>query len=285
MPDTTIEEIAANLSFGGWHKRFRHRSEVLDCDMTFAAYLPPQAETERVPLVWWLSGLTCTDENFMHKAGAQRMASKYGMALICPDTSPRGTDLPGEHDNYDFGSGAGFYINATERPWSNHYRMYDYVTEELPQLAARHLPLSDRAGIFGHSMGGHGALVCALKKPDQYQSVSAFAPICNPSASAWGQKAFSGYLGNDREAWKAWDASELIRAHGSDHHILVDQGEADDFLAEGQLAPEALEGACEAAGVKLELHRRPGYDHSYFFIASFIDDHLRHHARNLSDRG
>ncbi len=285
MSDTTIEEIAANLSFGGWHKRFRHRSEVLNCDMTFATYLPPAAEAGPVPALWWLSGLTCTDENFMHKAGAQRMASKYGLALICPDTSPRDTDLPGEHDSYDFGSGAGFYVNATERPWSKHYRMYDYVTEELPHLAARHFPLSNRTGIFGHSMGGHGALVCALKNPDQYQSVSAFAPICNPSASAWGQKAFSGYLGNDRETWKAWDASELVRALGSDHHILIDQGEADNFLAEGQLGPEALEGACKAAGVKLELHRRPGYDHSYFFIASFIDDHLRHHARNLSDCG
>jgi len=285
MTATPIEEIAASLSFGGWHKRYRHRSEVLDCDMTFAAYLPPAAEAGPVPVLWWLSGLTCTDENFMQKAGAHRMASQYGIAIICPDTSPRGTDLPREHDSYDFGSGAGFYVNATRQPWSNHYRMYDYVTEELPQLVTRQLPVSERAGIFGHSMGGHGALVCALKNPDQYQSVSAFAPICNPSASAWGQKAFKGYLGDNREAWKDWDASELIRAHGSDHHILVDQGEADNFLTEGQLKPEALESACEAAGVKLELHRRADYDHSYFFIASFIDDHLRHHARHLSGRG
>lgn len=276
-----MEEVAANRSFGGWHKRFKHRSDVLDCDMIFAAYLPPAAEEGPVPALWWLSGLTCTDQNFMEKAGAHRMAAELGVAIVCPDTSPRGVDLPGEDDSYDFGAGAGFYLNATRAPWNRHYHMFDYVTEELHGLVSSNLPVSDRQAISGHSMGGHGALICALRKPDQYRSVSAFAPINNPMECDWGKKAFSGYLGNDREAWKAWDASELIRAHGSDHSILIDQGEADNFLHDGQLRPEALESACKDAGVELELRRQPDYDHSYFFIASFIDDHLRYHARHL----
>lgn len=276
-----MEEIAANRSFGGWHRRFKHRSRVLDCDMIFGAYLPPAAENGPVPALWWLSGLTCNDQNFMEKAGAHRMAAELGVAIIAPDTSPRGVDLPGEDDSYDFGSGAGFYINATRAPWNRHYHMFDYVTEELHQLVSGELPVSDRQAISGHSMGGHGALICALKQPDQYRSVSAFAPINNPMECDWGKKAFSGYLGDDREAWKEWDASELIRAHGSDHAILVDQGEADNFLHDGQLRPEALEAACKDAGVELKLRRQPDYDHSYFFIASFIDDHLRYHARHL----
>ena len=280
MPKT-LREISANRSFGGWHKRFGHRSEALDCDMVFAVYLPPAAEQGPVPALWWLSGLTCTDENFMHKAGAQRMASALGIALIVPDTSPRGVDLPGDDDSYDFGTGAGFYLNATRSPWNRHYFMYDYVVSELPLLITRALPFNGRQAISGHSMGGHGALVCALKNPHLYRSVSAFAPICNPTRSAWGEKAFSGYLGDDREAWKAWDACELIRAAGSRHHVLVDQGEADEFLGAGELRPEALEAACRQAGVKCTLRRQPGYDHSYFFIATFIEDHLRHHARHL----
>jgi S-formylglutathione hydrolase len=277
-----LEEIGANLSFGGWHKRYKHRSEVLDCDMVFAVYLPPAAAAGKVPVLWWLSGLTCTDENFMQKAGAQRMASQLGIAIVCPDTSPRGTDLPGEHDSYDFGSGAGFYVNATQAPWSRHYRMYDYVTQELPALLGRELPLDlERQAVSGHSMGGHGALICALKNPTGYRSVSAFAPIANPSECDWGRKALSGYLGTSRDDWKAWDASELMRAHGCPHKLLVDQGEADNFLAEGQLRPEALQAACASAGVDLELRMQPGYDHSYFFIATFIEDHLRHHAAAL----
>ncbi len=277
-----VKEIAANRSFGGWHKRFKHRSQMLGCDMVFAVFLPPAAALGPVPALWWLSGLTCTDENFMHKAGAHKQAAELGIAIICPDTSPRGTDLPGEHDDYDFGSGAGFYLNATRPPWDGHYRMFDYVTEELPALIRQQLPINDCQSISGHSMGGHGALICALKKPDRYRSVSAFAPITNPSQCAWGEKAFTGYLGNDRESWKAWDSCELIRQSGSGFELLVDQGEADNFLHDEQLRPEALEAACRDAGVSLTLRRQPDYDHSYFFIASFIDDHLQHHARFLT---
>ncbi|MFO7788287.1 MAG: S-formylglutathione hydrolase [Halospina sp.] len=276
----TLELVSENKSFGGWLRRYRHRSEVLDCDMVFGIYLPPQAESQSVPLLWWLSGLTCTDENFMQKAGAHRVAAELGMAIICPDTSPRGTDLPGEHDSYDFGSGAGFYVDATQAPWNQHYRMYSYVVEELPDLAHNVFPLNGQEAISGHSMGGHGALVCALHNPERYQSVSAFAPVCHPVNCPWGEKAFGNYLGDDREAWKAWDASELIRSHGTALSVLVDQGGADNFLEAGQLQPEALETACSESGVDLTLRYQVGYDHSYFFIASFIEDHLRfHHAR------
>jgi S-formylglutathione hydrolase len=231
-------------------------------------------------VLYWLSGLTCNDENFMQKAGAQRVAAELGIALVAPDTSPRGCNLPGEDDSYDFGSGAGFYLNATEQPWAAHYRMYTYVSEELPALIERHFPVTERRAISGHSMGGHGALICALKNPGRYRSVSAFAPISNPSHCPWGEKAFSGYLGSDREGWKAWDSCELIATARERLPILVDQGDADQFLQQ-QLKPEALEAACAAAGHPLELRIRPGYDHSYFFIASFIEDHLRHHARAL----
>ncbi|MGM0449373.1 MAG: S-formylglutathione hydrolase [Pseudomonadota bacterium] len=277
----TLELVSETKSFGGWLRRYRHSSEVLGCDMVFGIYLPPQAETQSVPLLWWLSGLTCTDENFMQKAGAHRVAAELGMAIICPDTSPRGTDLPGEHDSYDFGSGAGFYVNATQAPWNQHYHMYSYVADELPDLVHNAFPLNGQEAISGHSMGGHGALVCALHNPERYQSVSAFAPICHPVNCAWGEKAFGGYLGDDREAWKAWDACELMRQKGSDHSLLVDQGDADNFLEAGQLQPEALEAVCTEVGVDLTLRYQPGYDHSYFFIASFIEDHLRFHARHM----
>lgn len=276
-----LELVSATKSAGGWLKRYRHHSEVLHCDMVFAIYLPPAAEQQNVPLLWWLSGLTCTDENFMQKAGAHRSAAALGLAIVCPDTSPRGLDLPGEHDSYDFGSGAGFYVNASQAPWQRHYRMYDYVTEELPALVAAHFPVNGRQAISGHSMGGHGALICALKHPQRYASVSAFAPICAPSHCPWGEKAFSGYLGSDREAWKDWDACALINAEGSALPLLVDQGDADDFYQQGQLQPEALQQACDAAGVPLTLRMQPGYDHSYFFIASFIDEHLQYHHRHL----
>ncbi len=277
-----IELLSATKSFGGWLKRYKHRSKVLNCEMIFAIYLPPAAEEQKVPLLWWLSGLTCTDENFMQKAGAQRMAAELGMAIVCPDTSPRGTELTGEHDSYDFGSGAGFYVNATQSPWSQHYRMYDYVTSELPALVNQHFPLNGKESISGHSMGGHGALICALKNPGRYRSVSAFAPITHPSQCPWGEKAFSGYLGENREAWKAWDSCELIRQHGSEQPLLVDQGEADNFYTDGQLLPEDLQAACQEAGVELNLRMQAGYDHSYFFIASFIDEHLKYHAQHLT---
>ena len=248
--------------------------------MIFGVFLPPQAAQGPVPLLWWLSGLTCTDENFMHKAGAQRLAAELGMAIICPDTSPRGTDLPGEHESYDLGSGAGFYVNATRAPWSAHYNMYDYVTRELPSLVSAQLPVSGRQSISGHSMGGHGALICALKNPGQYRSVSAFAPICHPSECGWGIKALGAYLGEDRNNWTDWDAAKLIPKAGEQLPILIDQGRDDEFLAD-QLKPGSLEQACIAAHHPLELRMQEGYDHSYYFVASFINDHLRHHARAL----
>jgi S-formylglutathione hydrolase len=280
MSPQAPELIASNKCFDGWLKRYKHTSTATGTEMIFAIYLPPQAQTQPVPVLYWLSGLTCTDENFMQKAGAQRLAAELGMAIVAPDTSPRGTDHPGEHDSYDFGSGAGFYVNATEAPWAENYRMYDYVVDELPALIEAHFPVTDQRAISGHSMGGHGALICALKNPGRYRSVSAFAPISNPINCPWGEKAFSGYLGADRETWKAWDSCELIASARERLPLLVDQGEADDFLAE-QLKPQALQAACEAAGHPLELRLQPGYDHSYFFIASFIADHLRHHAAAL----
>lgn len=282
MPATdALEVVSRNRCFDGEVTRYRHRSRALDCDMVFGAYLPPRAETAPVPVIYWLSGLTCTDENFMQKAGAQRLAAQLGIAIVCPDTSPRGTQLPGEHDDYDFGSGAGFYVNATRAPWDRHYRMYDYVVDELPALVEANLRVTQARSIAGHSMGGHGALVCALRNPARYRAVSAFAPICNPCDVPWGRKAFTGYLGNDEQCWREYDAVRLIRAgHRPPGTLLVDQGEADNFLGD-QLRPEALEGACAEAGVPLDLGRWPGYDHSYYFIASRIDAHLNHHARAL----
>ena len=277
---STMTEIAANKSFGGWLKRYKHHSTSLNCEMIFAVYLPPQAETQPVPLLWWLSGLTCNDENFMQKAGAQRIAAKLGVAIICPDTSPRGLDLPGEHASYDFGSGAGFYLNATQEPWQANYRMYDYVTQELPELVMANLPLNGRESISGHSMGGHGALVLALRQPDRYASVSAFAPITNPSNCPWGEKAFTGYLGDERSNWAQYDTCELIAAGQSQQELFVDQGEADQFKDE-QLCPDRLQAICTAKNHPLIYRSHAGYDHSYFFIASFIEDHLRYHARYL----
>ena len=275
-----LEEIAAQRCFGGWQMRYRHHSEVIGGDMVFGVFLPPHAERGPVPALLWLSGLTCSDENFMQKAGAQRVAAELGLAIVCPDTSPRHTDFPGEHDDWDFGSGAGFYVDATEAPWREAYRMYSYVTDELPALAERDLPLDGRWGISGHSMGGHGALVCALKNPGRYAAVSAFAPICNPSNCPWGRKAFSAYLGEDRDAWEAWDAARLLQDAAEQLPILVDQGEDDPFPGE-QLRPGALEQAAIATHHPLDVRMRPGYDHSYYFVATFIDEHLRHHARAL----
>ena len=278
----TLELLSSNRSFGGWHRRYRHRSSTLDCDMQFAVYLPPQAEQgERLPVLYWLSGLTCTDENFMQKAGAQRVAAELGLVLVAPDTSPRGEGVPGDPEGaWDFGLGAGFYLNASEQPWARHYRMHDYVVHELPALIEAHLPVSERRGISGHSMGGHGALVCALRNPGRYRSLSAFAPISNPLDCPWGEKAFSRYLGEDRATWPAWDACILLAGATQKLPILVDQGDADSFL-ETQLKPLALKVAAEAVGYPLTLRLQPGYDHSYYFIASFIEDHLRHHAAAL----
>ncbi len=282
----SMENIACNKSFGGWHKRYRHRSATLGCDMVFAIYLPPQAELgAKLPALYWLSGLTCTDENFMQKAGAQRIAAELGMIIVAPDTSPRGAEVPGDPDGaWDFGHGAGFYLNATETPWAKHYRMHDYVVHELPALIEANFPASDMRGISGHSMGGHGALVCALRNPGRYRSISAFAPICQPSDCPWGEKAFSRYLGNDRTKWMEWDASRLITQAQEKLPLLIDQGDRDSFLAE-QLRPEALRTAAASTGYPLTLRMQPGYDHSYYFMASFIDEHLRFHAQALQGSG
>jgi S-formylglutathione hydrolase len=275
-----METVSSTVTFGGELRRVQHRSEACNCDMTFSVFLPPQAKSGPIPALYWLSGLTCTDENFTIKAGAQRAAAALGLALVCPDTSPRGTDLPGEHDDWDFGSGAGFYVNATQAPWSDHYRMYDYVTKELPALIDAHFPVTDRCGISGHSMGGHGALTCYLKNPGKYRSVSAFAPICHPSECSWGQKAFTNYLGEDRNDWEAYDASRLIGNAQEKLPILIDQGTEDEWLSD-QLKPGALEQAAIASHYPLQIRMREGYDHGYYFVASFIEDHLRHHARAL----
>jgi len=275
-----LENISRNRSFGGWHKQYRHRSDVLGCDMRFAIYLPPQAATKAVPVLYWLSGLTCTDENFMQKAGAHRMAAELGIALVAPDTSPRGEGVA-DDDGYDLGQGAGFYLNATQEPWAQHYRMEDYVLKELPELIESVFPVTNKRAISGHSMGGHGALTLALKNTGHFCSVSAFSPIVNPVNVPWGEKAFTAYLGDNRETWKAYDSCELIRQAKEHLPILVDQGDGDDFL-QSQLKPENLVAAAKASGYPLQLRMQEGYDHSYYFIASFIEEHLRFHHAYLS---
>jgi S-formylglutathione hydrolase len=277
-----VELVSAARSFGGEQRVYKHASTQTGTEMRFAAYLPPAALTgARVPVLWFLSGLTCTEENFTVKAGAQRVAAELGLLLIAPDTSPRGESVP-DDKAYDFGQGAGFYVDATQEPWAANYRMESYISEELPALVAAHLPADlTRQGITGHSMGGHGALTLALKSPDRYKSVSAFAPICAPLRCPWGEKALAGYLGEDRAAWRRYDATALIVDGARLPEILVDQGLADNFLA-AQLKPELLEEACAKAGIPLTLRRQPGYDHSYYLIASFIEDHLRWHAARLN---
>ena len=276
----TIENLSSNKSFGGWHKQYQHHSETLNCEMHFAIYLPPQAvDGQRVPVLYWLSGLTCTDENFMQKAGAQQFAAQLGIALVAPDTSPRG-EAVADDEGYDLGQGAGFYVNATQEPWSRHYRMHDYVLNELAQLIEAQFPVNGERSIAGHSMGGHGALVLALRNPERYRSVSAFSPISNPVNCPWGKKAFTAYLGEDSGKWEEYDASLLMRQAAAKVPALVDQGEADSFLEE-QLKPEALQAAAEAIGYPLRLRRHDGYDHSYYFIASFIEEHMLFHARHL----
>ena len=272
----TTERIEHRACFGGWQDVYRHRSEVLGCDMTVGVYLPPQVEQGPCPVLYWLSGLTCTEQNFITKAGAQRYAAEHGIILVAPDTSPRGEDVA-DAEGYDLGKGAGFYVNATQAPWASHYRMYDYIVDELPAWVEADPMASDRRAISGHSMGGHGALTIALKNPGRYRSVSAFSPIVAPTQVPWGQKAFAAYLGDDREAWKAWDTVELVRQAREPLPLLVDQGDADEFL-QGQLKPELLQAAAAEAGHPLTLRMRPGYDHSYYFIASFIGDHIAHHA-------
>ncbi len=274
-------KVSENRCFDGRQLQFTHRSEVLNCDMRFGIYLPPQAEVRNVPVLYWLSGLTCTDENFTHKAGAQRVAAELGIAIVMPDTSPRGEGVPDdENEAYDFGLGAGFYVNATEAPWSEHYRMYDYVVNELPELIEAEFPVTEKRAISGHSMGGHGAITIGLNNPDRYTSISAFSPICHPMDCPWGEKALGNYLGPDKSAWKKHDASELLRTAETQLPLLVDQGLADNFLEE-QLKPEALETAAAESGYAMKLRRHEGYDHSYFFISSFIDEHLRFHAKYL----
>ena len=274
-----MQRIEHHASHGGWQDVYRHRSEVLGCDMTVGVYFPPQAAKGPCPVLYWLSGLTCTEQNFITKAGAQRYAAEHGIILVAPDTSPRGDDVA-DAEGYDLGKGAGFYLNATQAPWSTHYRMYDYIVDELPAWVESDPAASDVRAISGHSMGGHGALVIALKNPGRYRSVSAFSPIVAPSRVPWGEKAFGAYLGDDREAWKQYDAVELVKFAPERLHLLVDQGGDDEFL-DGQLRPQLLQAACEAAGHPLALRIRPGYDHSYYFIASFIGEHLAHHAAAL----
>lgn len=267
--------------FGGWLNRYEHQSSSCHCQMTFSVYLPPQAATKKVPAVYWLSGLTCTDDNVRTKAGAQRYAAELGLALIMPDTSPRGDEVPDEPWRYDLGKGAGFYVNATQSPWAEHYQMYDYVVTELPALVEAHLPLLPGVkSISGHSMGGHGALICALKEKGAYRSASAFAPICHPSIAPWGEGCFSAYLGQDRALWAAYDATELVQSGCDVPPLLIDQGTDDEFLAE-QLFPQDLQAAYTQRGGDLTLRLQAGYDHSYHFIASFIGEHLAYHAKAL----
>lgn len=276
-----IENISVNKSFGGWQKQYSHQSKVLNCTMRFAIYLPPQVSSgKKVPVLYWLSGLTCTDENFMQKAGAQRMAAELGIAIVAPDTSPRGEGVADE-EGYDLGMGAGFYVNATQAPWNRHYQMYDYVVNELPAIIEAAFPVSNKRAISGHSMGGHGALTIGLLNPERYSSMSAFSPICNPIKTPWGRKAFIAYLGKDKTTWRNYDTSELMRKATQFIPAKVDQGGADDFLKE-QLTPEALEAAAKDNAYPLALVIHEGYDHSYYFISSFIEEHLRFHAEHLS---
>ncbi|UJF20134.1 S-formylglutathione hydrolase [Vibrio sp. SS-MA-C1-2] len=273
-----MELVSENRAFGGWQKQYSHQSTVLKCGMRFAIYLPPEAEKgSEVPVVYWLSGLTCTDENFMQKAGALRVAAELGIAIVAPDTSPRGEGVPDDPDSsYDFGLGAGFYLNATQAPWDQHYQMYDYVVDELVSVVEANFPVSQQRSISGHSMGGHGALSIALKNPEKYCSATAFSPIVNPMVVPWGIKAFSNYLGDDPQLWAQYDSCELMKSAKETVPMLVDQGDADNFLVE-QLKPENLQAVADDVSYPLQLRMQAGYDHSYYFIASFIEEHLRFH--------
>ncbi|CAE6765140.1 S-formylglutathione hydrolase [Paraburkholderia haematera] len=275
-----MERIEHRACFAGWQDVYRHESKTLGCTMRFAVFLPPRAQGKKLPVLYWLSGLTSTEQNFINKAGAQRYAAQHGVIVVAPDTSPRGDDVT-DDPGYDLGKGAGFYVNATQQPWAAHYQMYDYIVSELPALIEANFPASGARSISGHSMGGHGALVVALRNPDRYRSVSAFSPIVAPSLVPWGEKVFGAYLGPDRETWQQYDATALVRSTTEKLPLLIEQGEADEFL-ETQLRPHLLRDACEAAGHPLTLNLRPGYDHSYYFIASFIGGHLAFHAAALN---
>ena len=276
----TIECLTSNKMFGGWHKQYSHQASTVNCSMRFAIYLPPQASSSnKVPVLYWLSGLTCSDENVMQKSGIQRIAAELGIAIVAPDTSPRGEEVA-DDESYDLGQAAGFYINASQAPWNRHYQMYDYIVDELPALIEATFPVNTKRAIAGHSMGGHGALTIAMKNPDLYCSVSAFSPISNPINCPWGQKAFTAYLGVDKETWREHDASELMSQVTRFVPARVDQGKGDNFLTE-QLKPEALVLAAKSNSYPLELNLHEGYDHSYYFISSFIEAHLRFHQQYL----
>ena len=278
-----LSQKESHRSFGGTQAVYTHHSASVSGDMEFSLYLPQQAEQGAVPLLIYLSGLTCTQDNVTTKGGFQQFAARHGLAVVCPDTSPRGSSYPGEHDDYDFGSGAGFYLNATRAPWNETYRMFDYVSDELPRLVQEHFPVdTNRAGIFGHSMGGHGALMIGLRYPERFRSISAFAPISSPSNVPWGKKAFTGYLGEEERSWEEYDANRFVQAgHRCAHEILIDQGSADPFLQE-QLQPWIFESSCKEAGQPLKSRMQDGYDHSYYFISSFMQDHFQHHADILA---
>lgn len=276
-----MQQIARYASFGGWQEVYQHQSERLNCKMNFAVYLPPHAQGEKLPVLYWLSGLTCNEQNFITKAGAQQYASQYQVILVVPDTSPRGDDVT-DSDAYDLGQGAGFYVNATQSPWASHYCMYDYIVHELRALIDHHFPSNQKQSIMGHSMGGHGALTLGLKNPDIYRSISAFSPIVAPSQVPWGQKAFEAYLGSNKVLWAEYDAIELIQKSVQTIPILIDQGTKDQFLKE-QLKPELLIQACTEKAYPITLNMREGYDHSYYFIASFIETHLMYHIRHLKN--
>ena len=279
---STIELTAEHACFGGVQRFYKHQSRETQGLMKFSVYLPPQARSGKVPVVYYLAGLTCTDETFPTKAHAQAVAAELGLMLVAPDTSPREPRIPGDAEKWDFGQGAGFYVDATQAPWSTHYRMESYIARELPDLVAANLPARAGAGIFGHSMGGYGALTLALRNPAQYKSVSAFAPISAPMQCAWGLKAFTNYLGPNQETWREHDASELVARKAFPTHILIDQGTADQFLKEQQLLPERFSAAAAKSGQKLTLRMQEGYDHGYYFIQTFMPDHLQHHAKLLT---
>lgn len=281
-PFDELSKVSETMAFNGTHTQYSHYSHANNCTMRFAIYLPPLAcETNNVPVLYWLSGLTCSDENFMQKAGAMKIASQLGIAIVAPDTSPRGDDVPDDPEgSYDFGLGAGFYVNATQAPYNNHYNMYDYILNELLPLVEKHFPVTDKKSISGHSMGGHGALTIGLKNPSLFESISAFSPICNPIECAWGEKAFSHYLGNNKSQWAQYDACELIKKAKIKKPILIDQGGSDNFL-ESQLKPENLVKSALQADYKIQFNMHSGYDHSYYFISSFIDEHMAFHAQYL----
>jgi len=275
-----MERIEIHACFGGSQEVWQHSSDALDCNMRFGIYLPSAALQARAcPVLYWLSGLTCSEQNFINKAGAQQHADQHGIIVVTPDTSPRGDDVPND-DAYDLGQGASFYLDATAQPWAEHYRMHEYVVHELPSLVEKHFPANNVRSVSGHSMGGHGALTIALRNPGYYRSASAFSPIVAPSQVPWGIKAFSTYLGDDPTTWQQYDAVKLIESGHQPPPLLVDQGDVDPFLEE-QLKPQLLQTACDKAGVALELNMRPGFDHSYYFIASFIADHIAFHAKHL----